>query len=251
MVQKEQKRRGRPPAYVPELALSKAIKAFWPAGFAGTSLDELAAATGMNRPSLYGAFGDKHDLYMKALEHYWAEGRDAMARALAPDRPIRAALRAVYAEALDIYFPPAGRPRGCFLITTGTTEAMHDPEVRAYLDAALRETDAAFETRLRVAIAGGELSAHADPHMLAKLAGAVLHRWRGAILIIVGRLRRWHASRRRRPRRCGRHPGERKLRALGRRRSSNQLANRLLAHPQPVRDRPVAHPLAFQQLDAA
>ena len=141
MVQKEQKRRGRPPAYVPELALSKAIKAFWPAGFAGTSLDELAAATGMNRPSLYGAFGDKHDLYMKALEHYWAEGRDAMARALAPDRPIRAALRAVYAEALDIYFPPAGSPRGCFLITTGTTEAMHDPDVRAYLDAALREID--------------------------------------------------------------------------------------------------------------
>jgi AcrR family transcriptional regulator len=155
--------------------LSKAIKAFWPAGFAGTSLDELAAATGMNRPSLYGAFGDKHDLYMKALEHYWAEGRDAMARALAPDRPIRAALRAVYAEALDSYFPPAGSPRGCFLITTGTTEAMHDPDVRAYLVAALREIDAAFETRLRVAIAGGELSAHADPHMLAKLAGAVLH----------------------------------------------------------------------------
>jgi hypothetical protein len=112
---------------------------------------------------------------MKALEHYWAEGRDAMARALAPDRPIRAALRAVYAEALDIYFPPAGSPRGCFLITTGTTEAMHDPDVRAYLDAALREIDAAFETRLRLAIAGGELSAHADPHMLAKLAGAVLH----------------------------------------------------------------------------
>jgi TetR/AcrR family transcriptional regulator, copper-responsive repressor len=70
MVQKEQKRRGRPPAYVPELALSKAIKAFWPAGFAGTSLDELAAATGMNRPSLYGAFGDKHDLYMKALVQF-------------------------------------------------------------------------------------------------------------------------------------------------------------------------------------
>ena len=43
--------------------IERAIKAFWPAGFAGTSLDELAAATGMNRPSLYGAFGDKHDLY--------------------------------------------------------------------------------------------------------------------------------------------------------------------------------------------
>src|SRR6201990_2426300 len=108
----EPKRRGRPRAYEPEVALGKALALFRKDGFAGTSLDELAAATGMNRPSLYGAFGDKHDLYMKALEHYWAAGRDAMARALAPDRPLRAALRAVYAEALDIYFPPAGRPRG-------------------------------------------------------------------------------------------------------------------------------------------
>jgi TetR/AcrR family transcriptional regulator, copper-responsive repressor len=175
MVQKEQKRRGRPPAYVPELALSKAIKAFWPAGFAGTSLDELADATGMNRPSLYGAFGDKHDLYMKSLEHYWAAGRDAMAKALAPDCPIRAALRAVYTEALDIYFPPTDIPRGCFLIGTGTTEAMHDPDVRAYLAAAFGDIDAAFEARLRLARDAGELAPRADPAMLAKLAGAVLH----------------------------------------------------------------------------
>jgi TetR/AcrR family transcriptional regulator, copper-responsive repressor len=175
MVQKESKRRGRPPAYEPDVAMSKAIKAFWPAGFAGTSLDELAAATGMNRPSLYGAFGDKHDLYMKALEHYWAAGRAAMAKALAPDRPVRAALRAVYTEALDIYFPPADRPRGCFLIGTGTTEAMHDPDVRAYLDGAFRDIDAAFEARLRLAIEGGELPSDADPATLATLAGAVLH----------------------------------------------------------------------------
>ena len=175
MVQKESKRRGRPPAYVPDVALSQAIKAFWPAGFAATSLDDLAAATGMNRPSLYGAFGDKHDLYMKALEHYWAAGRAAMAKALAPDRPLRAALRAVYAEALDIYFPPAGRPRGCFLIGTGTTEAMHDPDVRAYLAVAFRDIDAAFEARLRLAVEGGELAPAADPDKLAKVAGAILH----------------------------------------------------------------------------
>jgi AcrR family transcriptional regulator len=120
MVQKEQKRRGRPPAYVPELALSKAIKAFWPAGFAGTSLDELAAATGMNRPSLYGAFGDKHDLYMKALEHYWAEGRDAMARALCPIvQFVRHCGRSMPSAG---YLFSARRQSSTPLITTGTTE---------------------------------------------------------------------------------------------------------------------------------
>ncbi len=53
------KRRGRPRAYQPEIALGKALDLFRKDGFAATSLDDLSAATGMNRPSLYGAFGDK------------------------------------------------------------------------------------------------------------------------------------------------------------------------------------------------
>jgi TetR/AcrR family transcriptional regulator, copper-responsive repressor len=175
MVQKEQKRRGRPPAYVPEVALARATKAFWDSGFAATSLDDLAAATGMNRPSLYGAFGDKHALYLKALSAYWEAGRSGMTEALAPDRPLRDGLRRVYTVALDLYFPSKGQPRGCFLIGTATTEAMRDADVRATLAEALREIDEAFEARLRLAQAGGELAADADPRILAQLAGATLH----------------------------------------------------------------------------
>ena len=47
--------RGRPRQYDPERALADAAKVFWKKGYAGTSLDDLAAATGMNRPSLYAA----------------------------------------------------------------------------------------------------------------------------------------------------------------------------------------------------
>ena len=64
------KRRGRPRAYEPEIALSRALDVFWKDGFAATSLDDLSAATGMNRPSLYGAFGDKRELYKKTYESY-------------------------------------------------------------------------------------------------------------------------------------------------------------------------------------
>ena len=60
------KRRGRPRAYQPEVALGKALDLFRKDGFAATSLDDLSAATGMNRPSLYGAFGDKRELYIKS-----------------------------------------------------------------------------------------------------------------------------------------------------------------------------------------
>src|SRR5215472_7492664 len=93
MVQKEPKRRGRPRAYDPDVA--RAVESFWQAGYAATSLDDLSEATGMNRPSLYGAFGDKHDLYLSALAHYWELSRAAMREALAYDRPLRQALREI------------------------------------------------------------------------------------------------------------------------------------------------------------
>ena len=80
MVQKRSKtaekpRRGRPRQYDPDRALAGAADAFWQSGYAGTSLDELSAATGMNRPSLYAAFGDKSDLYLKTLERYRDQSR--------------------------------------------------------------------------------------------------------------------------------------------------------------------------------
>src|SRR6185503_13287769 len=76
----EPKRRGRPRAYDPDTALARAAATFWKAGYAGTSLDDLVEATGMNRPSLYAAFGDKREIYLKTLEHY-REGSRALARA--------------------------------------------------------------------------------------------------------------------------------------------------------------------------
>ncbi len=71
----EPKRRGRPRAYQPEIALGKALDLFRKDGFAATSLDDLSAATGMNRPSLYGAFGDKRELYIKSYQRYRADAR--------------------------------------------------------------------------------------------------------------------------------------------------------------------------------
>src|SRR5258708_9237707 len=75
------KRRGRPRAYEPEQALGKALDLFRKGGFAATSLDDLSAATGMNRPSLYGAFGDKRELYIKSYARYRADARAAMVEA--------------------------------------------------------------------------------------------------------------------------------------------------------------------------
>jgi hypothetical protein len=83
------------------------------------------------------------------------------------------------------------------------------------------------------------------------LAGAIIRHWRDAIRAIAARRGRRDARRRRLARRRDRDPGERKLPVVGELASSDQLADGLLAHSQPVRDGPVAHPLALEHLDAA
>src|ERR1043166_4322860 len=99
----EKKRRGRPRAYEPEAALGKALDMFRKDGFAATSLDDLSAATGMNRPSLYGAFGDKRELYIKSYQRYRDDARASMTEIFRGEMPIRKRLERIYAIALDIY----------------------------------------------------------------------------------------------------------------------------------------------------
>jgi AcrR family transcriptional regulator len=175
MVQKSPTQRGRPRAYDPDAALARAVDAFWDAGFAATSLDDLSAATGMNRPSLYGAFGDKQALYGKAFDLYRARTREALAKALSGGYPLRIALSKVYDTAISIYLSGDSGARGCFIIGTAVAQAVTDPDTRAALADALREIDHAFAARIARAQRGGELSADADPAKLAKLASATLY----------------------------------------------------------------------------
>ncbi len=169
------RRRGRPRAYDPEVALAQATAAFWRSGQAGTSLDDIAAATGMNRPSLYAAFGDKRALYLKALEGYWALSLAALREPLALDLPLAEALMRVYDGALAIYFSGEDATLGCFVVGTAVTDAVADSDIRQSLAAGIQSFDAGFEARFRAAIGKGELPAGADPAALAVLASATLH----------------------------------------------------------------------------
>jgi AcrR family transcriptional regulator len=168
-------RRGRPRAYDENRALTRATDAFWRSGFSATSLDDLSEATAMNRPSLYGAFGDKRSLYRKTLERYVEDGRQAMREALDPSRPLREGLMRVYEGSLALYFPRGRAARGCFLIGTAVTEAVTDPGVRDILRDGLLAFDREFEARLGAAQAAGEIDSKADLETLARIASAILH----------------------------------------------------------------------------
>jgi AcrR family transcriptional regulator len=150
------------------------MEAFWKRGYSGTTLDDLAAATGMNRPSLYAGFGDKREIYLKALEYYWERGLRAMRGALSEERSLQEGLRSVFEGALSIYFSGDGRPRGCFAMGTATTEVVEDPQIRALFTRGMRSIDDCFETRFRLARDKGELASDADCETLAGLASAIL-----------------------------------------------------------------------------
>ncbi len=171
----EPRRRGRPRQYDPEQALAKAAESFWKAGYAGTSLDDLVAATGMNRPSLYAAFGDKRDLYIKTLERYQKRSRAKSIEILADSPSLREFLTRFYDGALDIYRAGGDEARGCYSISTAPAQATVDPAVRAFLAESIRGTDAFLAGLISKARDRGEIAASSDPSGLAQIATATLH----------------------------------------------------------------------------
>jgi AcrR family transcriptional regulator len=167
--------RGRPRQYDPERALAKAAEAFWKHGYAATSLDDLVAATGMNRPSLYAAFGDKRDLYLKTLTRYQQQSRAIGAQITADDPPLRDFLKRFYEAALDIYLESGDEARGCYSISTAPAQAVTDAAVRDFLAVSISGTDAFVAKQIAKARERGEVPPDVDPHALAQLATAALH----------------------------------------------------------------------------
>lgn len=173
MVQKEARRRGRPRSFDPDEVLDRARAVFWNLGYAATSLDDLATATGLNRPSLYAAFGDKHALYLAALERSRREATAALGGALQAEAPLRTVLGIIFDRTVDIYRAGDAGQRGCFLIGTAVTQAVDDPDARALLARYIAETDALFADRF--ARDAGQLAAGVTPGVAGPMASGVFH----------------------------------------------------------------------------
>ena len=169
------RRRGRPRAFEPETALAQAMDVFWADGLAATSLDDLSAATGLNRPSLYGAFGDKRALYLQAYGQYRKRVNEQFQPLFAAREPLRVKLRRILAAALDLYLSGEDGPRGCFTVLSAASNAIADPDLHRLVSEAIDGTDRAFGRMFTDARAAGELPESADPRRLARMASATLH----------------------------------------------------------------------------
>lgn len=171
--------RGRPRAYDPEQVLERALLAFWKSGYSGTSLDTLAAATGLNRPSLYAGLGDKRTIYIKAMRRFQEHARQHFGTALA-HQPGDLSFADVIARYLRAAIEVDGLQEssgvsGCAVISTATAEALTDPEIRQVLEDVLEEMDQQLLDRLQSAQDSGELPPDANIQALGFLMSSMAH----------------------------------------------------------------------------
>ncbi len=169
------KRRGRPRLYEPDEALLRAMEVFWRRGYAAASLDELSLATGMNRPSLYAAFGDKRDIYQKAYRRYRERVGEEFRPLLEAKGDVRKILAGIFDASVALYLSGPEGPRGCLTVVTVASEAIADPDIQKLALEAIDALDDTFALVLARAIARGELPASSDATALARIATATLH----------------------------------------------------------------------------
>jgi AcrR family transcriptional regulator len=153
MVEKTRSR-GRPRTFDSDVALDRAAELFWAKGFADTSLDDLSAAMGMGRPSIYNAFGDKESLFIRALERYRDTTGTSPLRAMDAEDSIRDALDAFFRQIVE--YATADRAHlGCLLGSVAPVAEI--PGVREFLNCSLGETELKVAERLSTAVTLGQL----------------------------------------------------------------------------------------------
>ena len=165
--------RGRPRQFDEDEALTGAMLLFWEKGLSATSLDDLAIAMNMNRPSIYNAFGNKDAIYRKSLARFCGQLDKGMQETLNASTSVDIGLNAFFEQAIEVYC--GSNPQmGCLMICTAPSEAVSNPEVGKDLRDLISRLDVGLSQRLARAQRNGEISVDLQPKLTAKLLQATL-----------------------------------------------------------------------------
>lgn len=170
MVENSPRAVGRPRKFDRDETAARIQHVFWREGYEGASLETLTTATGLHKPSLYGAFGDKRAMYMGVLRDYLDKASLGVRAEMALPT-LRETLNAFYGRAIETWLKHPDAP-GCFLIATAVPMAASDDEVGEMVRHAMRGLDKALLRRIERARDAGELSEDADPMVLAEVVMA-------------------------------------------------------------------------------
>jgi AcrR family transcriptional regulator len=165
-------RRGRPRSFNANRALDRALDVFWRKGYEGASLSELTKAMGINRPSLYAAFGDKEGLFRKALDRY-PEGPASYCREAMSQPTARAMVKHLLEGAAGALTDPQ-HPRGCLYVQGALACGKESEPIQRELISRRLANEAVVCERLKRAQAEGELARDASPSDLARFVATVL-----------------------------------------------------------------------------
>lgn len=160
---------GRPRQFDEDHALDAAMRAFWTKGYEATSLSDLTEATGLHRGSLYQAFGDKHQLFVRSLKRYLAEMRRQKAAAMrAAPTPV-AGIRLVSHAMVDMADDDHECPKGCMALNAVVEMGPHDPVIQQLLTEHTMYMRQSLTDAIAEAQAAGEVDDSRSPEILTGL----------------------------------------------------------------------------------
>ena len=194
--------RGRPREFDPKDVIKRAMNVFWSNGYSGTSLPDLIKATRLSRSSLYAAFGDKHSLFLCALEQYIDESNVRIDASLQAPLPALERVRDCLNGYLDRSCGPSGK-RGCLLIATAMELTAKDAQVSKRIRAFFDSYEKRLTATLVLAKEQGELADGVEPANGARIllcmfeglrvvakTGLDEASWRLTVDALVGRFRK-------------------------------------------------------------
>lgn len=147
--------------------LDRALETFWTKGYAATSIQDLVERMGINRGSLYHAFGDKQRLFLAALDRYDRVVIRRLLEALETGASGKEAIRQFFLARVE-YARVVKHPLGCLVTNSAVERSLFDPDTRAKVRACLAQIEGAFLKALVRAQEAGEIRATADPRALAR-----------------------------------------------------------------------------------
>lgn len=146
--------------YDEDTVLLKAMKLFWEQGYERTSIQDLVEHMGVHKRSMYDTFGDKHSLYVRALNRYQEVISTRMSKVLSEARSAKAAIRGLFDMAI---YPEEGSPVGCLMVNTAVELAAGDADARAFVTDGWEHS----EHMIRGLIEAGQQSSELDPSLNA------------------------------------------------------------------------------------
>ncbi|GHC50229.1 TetR/AcrR family transcriptional regulator [Streptomyces flavofungini] len=153
----------------PDAALRAALDLFWSRGYEATSMADLVEHLGIGRASIYATFGNKRELYLKAMDRYTELNDPLLLDELSRPGPALPGIRALFDRFVAESSAPDSRLAGCFVTNTAAELAPHDPAADRRVELNWEQIETLLHAALTRARAQGEIPADRDPRALARM----------------------------------------------------------------------------------